>query len=153
MKHDLVTMWIFVHIFLLAAFVEKPNKLLDQLNISRISGIRPYRKSGRISGASLPVPTSNFDFKFQLKILKKWLKIISFFVWFWFRIELNCWMRTKVNPQTPFRALSPNLRTPNPGFNRGFTHPPFYVTNVGGKPRVKPGIWRPEMWALALPWT
>jgi hypothetical protein len=57
-----------------ALFEEKLNKLLDQLNISRISGIRPYRKPdirqgnlvsgripdikkaglfGRISGASL----------------------------------------------------------------------------------------------------
>jgi hypothetical protein len=34
----------------------------------------------------------------------------------------------------------------NPGFNPGF--PPFYITNVGGEPRVKPGVCRPEMWAL-----
>jgi hypothetical protein len=42
--------------------------------------------------------------------------------------------------------LSPNLRTPNPGFNPGFT--PFYITNARDEPRVKPGVWRPEMWAL-----
>jgi hypothetical protein len=36
-----------VQIFLAALFEEKLNKLLDQLNISRISGIRPYRISGR----------------------------------------------------------------------------------------------------------
>jgi hypothetical protein len=41
-----------------------------------------------------------------------------------------------------------NLRTTNPGFNPGLTPPPVYITNVGGKPRVQPGDWRPEMWAL-----
>jgi hypothetical protein len=25
--------------------------------------------------------------------------------------------------------------------------PPFYITNAGGEPRVKSGVWRPEMWA------
>jgi hypothetical protein len=38
MKHDLETKLTFVQIFFLALFVYK---LLDQLNISRISGIRP----------------------------------------------------------------------------------------------------------------
>jgi hypothetical protein len=38
-----------VQIFFIVLFEEKLNKLLDQLNISRISGIRP----NRISGASL----------------------------------------------------------------------------------------------------
>jgi hypothetical protein len=28
---------------------------------------------------------------------------------------------------------------------------PFYITNAGGKPRIKPGVWRPEMWALIYP--
>jgi hypothetical protein len=37
---------------------------------------------------------------------------------------------------------SPNLRTPNPGLNPGFN-----PTNAGGEHRVKPGVWRPEMWA------
>jgi hypothetical protein len=32
------------------------------------------------------------------------------------------------------------------GLTRG--SPPFYVTNAGGEPRVKLGVWRPEMWAL-----
>jgi hypothetical protein len=53
----------------------------------------------------------------------------------------------------------PNLRTPNPRFNPGLTpllfdmqgvNPgfnPFYITNAWGEPRVKPGVWRPEMWA------
>jgi hypothetical protein len=40
-------------------------------------------------------------------------------------------------------VLSPNLRTPNPGFHLGST--PFYITNAGGKPRVEPGVWRSEM--------
>jgi hypothetical protein len=43
--------------------------------------------------------------------------------------------------------LSQNLRTPNPGFNPGFTPLPFYITNAGGEPRVKSGVWHPEMWA------
>jgi hypothetical protein len=42
---------------------------------------------------------------------------------------------------------SPNLRTTNPGFYTGGS-PFFYITNAGGEPRVKPGVWRPEMWAL-----
>jgi hypothetical protein len=47
------------------------------------------------------------------------------------------------------RLLSPNVRTPNHGFNQGFTPPPpFYITNAGGESRVKPGVWRHEMWAL-----
>jgi hypothetical protein len=45
-------------------------------------------------------------------------------------------------------ALSPNLRTPNSGFNPGIT--PFYITNAGGGSRVKPGVRHPEMWALVL---
>jgi hypothetical protein len=45
-KNDLVTMCIFMQILFLALFEEKLNKLLVQLNISRISGIRPYRISG-----------------------------------------------------------------------------------------------------------
>jgi hypothetical protein len=36
-----------MQIFFLALFEEKLYKLLDQLNISRISGIRPYRISSR----------------------------------------------------------------------------------------------------------
>jgi hypothetical protein len=63
-KHDLVTKLIFVQFFFLALFEEKLYKLLDQLNISRISGraiwypvgYRISKKaglSGRISGASL----------------------------------------------------------------------------------------------------
>jgi hypothetical protein len=46
------------------------------------------------------------------------------------------------------KILSTHLRTPNPGFNPGFTPPPFYITNAASEPRVKPGLWRPEMWAL-----
>jgi hypothetical protein len=49
MKHDLETKLIFVQIFFLALFEEKLYKLLDQLNISRISGIRQGNLvSGRI---------------------------------------------------------------------------------------------------------
>jgi hypothetical protein len=40
---------------------------------------------------------------------------------------------------------SPHLRTPNPEFI-----PHFYITNVGDEPRVKLGVWRPEIWALLL---
>jgi hypothetical protein len=29
-------------------------------------------------------------------------------------------------------------------------HPPLYITNAGGEPRVKHGVWRPEMWALII---
>jgi hypothetical protein len=41
---------------------------------------------------------------------------------------------------------SPKLRTPNPGFNPGFT-PLFYITNAGGELQVKLRVWCPEMWA------
>jgi hypothetical protein len=40
---------------------------------------------------------------------------------------------------------SPHLRTPNSGFNLGFTT--FYITYAGGEPRVNPRVWCPEMWA------
>jgi hypothetical protein len=43
------------------------------------------------------------------------------------------------------RIQSPHLRMPNPGFNPGFT--PLLYNKCGGEPRVKPGVWRPEMWA------
>jgi hypothetical protein len=39
-----------------ALFKEKLNKFLNQLNISRISGIRPYRISGRISSRVIWYP-------------------------------------------------------------------------------------------------
>jgi hypothetical protein len=45
-----------MQIFFLALFEEKLYKLLDHLNISRISGIRPYRISGRISGRAIWYP-------------------------------------------------------------------------------------------------
>jgi hypothetical protein len=43
-------------------------------------------------------------------------------------------------------VLSPNLRTPNPGFKLGFTSP-FYITNARGEPRVKPefGVLGPHL--------
>jgi hypothetical protein len=55
-KHDLVTKLIFVKKFFLALFEEELYKLLAQLNISRISGIQPYRISGRISGRAIWYP-------------------------------------------------------------------------------------------------
>jgi hypothetical protein len=46
-KHDQVTKFIFGQIFFLALFEEKLNKLLDQLNISRISGSTIRYPTGR----------------------------------------------------------------------------------------------------------
>jgi hypothetical protein len=40
---------------------------------------------------------------------------------------------------------SPHRRTPNPGFNPGFT--PLFILHMWGGLRVKPGVWRPEMYA------
>jgi hypothetical protein len=37
----------------------------------------------------------------------------------------------------------------SPCLTRGSPPPPIYMTNAGGELRVKPGVWRPEMWALA----
>jgi hypothetical protein len=49
---------------------------------------------------------------------------------------------------TKFEKVSnAHLRTSDTGFNPGFTT--FYITNAGGEPRDKPGVWRPEMWAQA----
>jgi hypothetical protein len=50
-----------------------------------------------------------------------------------------------VGGRVSVRAQSPHLRTPNPGFNPGFT--PLLYNKCGGEPRVKPGVWRSEMWA------
>jgi hypothetical protein len=67
----------------------------------------------------------------------------------------------KVNDAAPFGSdstkhcytIAPtgeslNLTTPNPVFKLGFI--PFYITNARGEPRVKPGVWRPEMWAQII---
>jgi hypothetical protein len=43
-----------VQIFFLALFEEKLNKLLDQLNISRISGIRPDIRQGNLVSGRIP---------------------------------------------------------------------------------------------------
>jgi hypothetical protein len=45
---------------------------------------------------------------------------------------------------TPLQG--PHLRTPNLGFNPGFTPCICYIKGWG-EPRVKPGVWRPEIWA------
>jgi hypothetical protein len=45
-----------------------------------------------------------------------------------------------------FGVQIPHLRTQTPGLTRD--SPPFYITNAGGEPRVKPWVWRPEMWAV-----
>jgi hypothetical protein len=39
----------------------------------------------------------------------------------------------------------PHLRTPNPGLNPGLTPRICYIK--GRETRVKPGVWRPEIWA------
>jgi hypothetical protein len=44
------------------------------------------------------------------------------------------------------RMTSPSKKHLSAGSK--INHRPFYITNVGGEPRVKPGVWRPEMWAL-----
>jgi hypothetical protein len=41
----------------------------------------------------------------------------------------------------------PHLRTPNPGFNPGFTPSPHLLYKRGVNPPVEPGVWRPEIWA------
>jgi hypothetical protein len=44
-----------------------------------------------------------------------------------------------------FRSQStePKSQEAKPG-----VQPLFYITNAGGEPLVKPGVWRPEMWDL-----
>jgi hypothetical protein len=69
------------------------------------------------------------------------LQILSF----WF-LSSKIKNKNKHNFVIPATVLSPNLRTPNPGFNPGLT--PILYNKCGGEPRVKPGVWRPEMWAL-----
>jgi hypothetical protein len=65
-----------------------------------------------------------------------------------FVLYFSCAKNLQIRRSTQsIHDLSLNLRTPNPGFNPGFT--PFYITNAGGEPRVEPGVWRPAIWALA----
>jgi hypothetical protein len=56
-------------------------------------------------------------------------------------------MRTVRSTGTCFRP-EPTSQDAKPRVQPG-VHPPFplYITNVGGEPRVKPGVCRPEMWA------
>jgi hypothetical protein len=69
-------------------------------------------------------------------------------VWYWQDFGNSCFMCEDDSLVVPrWRHLSPHLRTPNPLFNPGFP-PPLYITNIGDEPRVNPGVWRPEMWAL-----
>jgi hypothetical protein len=39
-------------------------------------------------------------------------------------------------------------RRQTPGLTQGSSA--FYITNAGGEPRAKPGVWRPEMWVQKL---
>jgi hypothetical protein len=45
------------------------------------------------------------------------------------------------------RFQGPHLKTPNPGFNQGFTSRIYYI-KCEVEPLVKPEVWRPEIWAL-----
>jgi hypothetical protein len=67
--------------------------------------------------------------------------------------DKSCWYL--LPPTLPFISKytisltiqGPHLRTPNPGLNPGFTPPPHLLYKKGVKPRVKPGVRRPEIWA------
>jgi hypothetical protein len=50
-------------------------------------------------------------------------------------------------PQCLFHKIEPTSQDAKPRVQPEI-HPPFYLTNVEGEPRVKPGVLRPEMWAL-----
>jgi hypothetical protein len=54
-----------------------------------------------------------------------------------------CWaFLPKSRTPTIIINAAPHLRSPNPGFNPGFT--PHLLYKRGGG---KPGVWRPEIWA------
>jgi hypothetical protein len=44
------------------------------------------------------------------------------------------------------QLAEPKSQDAIPRFNPGFIL--FHITNAGGKSRIKPWVWRPEMWAL-----
>jgi hypothetical protein len=46
----------------------------------------------------------------------------------------------------PLTRAHISVHQTTPGLTRG--SPSFYITNAGGEPRVKLGVWRPEMLAL-----
>jgi hypothetical protein len=52
-------------------------------------------------------------------------------------------------PKNPFSRCNQGYTTlgPHPGFNTGFTPRILYIKRVG-EPRVKPGVWCPDIWAL-----
>jgi hypothetical protein len=57
----------------------------------------------------------------------------------------------------PLYCTEPTSPDAKPWVQLG-VQPPFYITNVGGDPRVKPGVWHLEMWAqgsevTSLDWT
>jgi hypothetical protein len=45
-------------------------------------------------------------------------------------------------------SSEPTSQDTKPRVQPGVHLPPVYITNVGGEPWVKPGVLRPEMWAL-----
>jgi hypothetical protein len=53
-------------------------------------------------------------------------------------------VRHEIYPAPASQDAKPRVQ---PGFNPG-SPPPPYIKNVVGELRVKPGVWRPEMWAL-----
>jgi hypothetical protein len=64
-----------------------------------------------------------------------------------FLFQSKFWGTPCSNRRSSSRAHISGCQTPSS--TRGSPPPPFYITNLGGELRVKPGVCLPEMWALS----
>jgi hypothetical protein len=65
----------------------------------------------------------------------------------WPKSFARSWQHCKENSFQFHPHQNPHLRTPNPEFNPGFTPCICYLKGGMGWSRVKPEVWRPEIWA------
>jgi hypothetical protein len=90
----------------------------------------------------------------QIFLSSKMYKLLAY-VWYCFFKTFTFNLHV-VHSYHPYGVCSISLRSEptsqdaKPRVKPG-VQPPFYITNVGGELRVKPGVWRPEMWALQIP--
>jgi hypothetical protein len=121
-----------------------PGRNHDSVSMKHTSEVEPGRRYLFISG--LPTCRGNSPKKANFRILLKPFRAI-------FRpisgllqysiLSLPHQTDWKISPRWTLGTQTLISQEAKPR-----VQPLFYIANVGGEPRVKPGGWRPEMWAL-----